>query len=186
MLTAAKVTIERAERKCSYNEDVRSGKIKDHPIYDWNVFIDGEYRAQFRPGVYKGYNLHDADGFKIKGASNWGIHARRSDVAAKAEFEGKIRECLDKLLIPTLGQLANARENLRVKFEADEAARKEEIRVERIRNAALDLFAALKGILSPDGRSVYGTPRVTEAARAAIAKAEGDCCQHASAMPTGK
>lgn len=48
--------------------------------------------------------------------------------------------------------------------------------------AAPDLLAALRGILSPDGKSVYATRELITAAGAAIAKATGGlstCCKTA-------
>lgn len=174
------INIERVKRQCQYNDNVSSGRIKGHPIYDWDVLIDGEYRAQFRPGVYKGYDLFDPDGFNIKGASQRSSFVRRSDVGAKAEFEGKILECLDKLLIPTLAQLAAARAKRQQEQDARDDARMEIMRVKRIQAAGPELLDALKamvlvhrqqdtfGVMPADKAIAYGQ------AEAAIAKATSE------------
>lgn len=147
MTAAATIKIERVARQCSFNDDVRAGKIKSHLIYDFDVKIDGEFRAQFRPSVYRGYNLHDAHGFHVK-CGDRNLWSRRSDVSAKAEFESKVRECLGRDLIPTLAQLAESEAERQRQREAAEAERHERERLEQIRAAAPKLLAAAQTVMA--------------------------------------
>lgn len=163
----AEIEFKRVERKCDYNTRIREGHSDGHLLYDWDVLIDGERRAQFRPGVYKGYNLHDADGWPIKKANDYGPFARRSDVAAQAGFESKIRSCLERSLIPTIDQLAEARAERQRQHEALEAATAEADRLERVREAAPEMLEALQEIAR------MGSHAAGRLARAAIAKATG-------------
>lgn len=158
------IKIEKVKRVCSFNDDVAAGKTKSHFIYDFNVLIDGEYRAQFRPGLYNGYNLNDPDRFSIKGATDHGRWDRKSDVASQAEFQSKIESCLERGLIPTIAQLEAARLARQQKADAEDAARAEANRIYQIKETGLEMLAELKHLYEKHG--YQSTADV-------IAKAEG-------------
>lgn len=137
------IKIVSVKRVCQFNDDVRSGKNKSHFIYDFDVLINGDLRARFRPGVYRGYCLYDAHGTHIN-SREYGAFARRSDVATKGDFESHIRFCLAKGLIPTLDQLAEAKANRELKRMHEDERQKERDRIDRIRDAALVMLSTLQ------------------------------------------
>jgi len=149
----------RVERDCPRNKSLRAAGDNVGIIYDFDVLIDGEKRAQMRRDIHgRGYQVYDADGRPVGKGRYDG-----ADVGSKAEFLNVASALLDAGLIPTLAQMAEKRAaEARAKAEAV-AAKKEEQRQHAIRHHATALYDALKEIR--DMAYASTTDRVQIAAR---------------------
>lgn len=160
--------IERVERQCPFNANLRAAGQNRGYIYDFNVVENGVIRATFRAIAHKrGYDLVDSGRMGITAEDGL-----RSCVIVdtQADFIPTLEKCAHR--IPTAEQVA-ARIAAEAKAEqAKIAAQAEAHRIWKIEKAGPDLLAALHDIIAenPNPTLPYGF-RVNEIARAAIAKA---------------
>lgn len=170
---------ERVLRDCDYNKRLQAeyagSGTAPHLIYDFKVLINGEFRALLnRRTAGPGYVVYDADHQPIAPVRNvgrtivYGGHAIEF-ISKQSGFEFAIQRLLTEGAIPTLGELVVRQEQREAAERKALADREERVRVDRIKDAGVDLYEALKALL----RCSAIPERWAAPALEAIAKAEG-------------
>jgi hypothetical protein len=138
----------RVERDCPANVNIREryadSATKPRLIYDFDVLIDGERRAQLkREYTGRGYRLHDADGRPIiRPGRDYHLHMGE-EVANKADFEGVVAGYLEAGKIPTLAQMAELREQEAAAALAKRNKRLDDTREYHVKRNGIELYNAL-------------------------------------------
>lgn len=165
----ASITFERFERDCDYNKDLRrdGGESARGIIYDFKVMIYGEHRCTIkrRYSGSKGYNVEIASSRHYHGP----IKVDRYVYVIKSQsvFEREINWLMSKDAIPTTQQIEEMDAEIDRKAAKRKADQDEADRIERIKEAGLELYAAAKALLEG------GDVGKIEALRRAVFKAEG-------------
>lgn len=169
------IQIEKITRDCPYNHEIM-GKRGARLIYDFDVIVDGERRAQIRSGgrTNREYRLSDAAGRAVhwkEGYHDW----RGSVVTNKMDIPSMLavmEHVIDAGKLPTTADIDAYRAE-RSALKAQEAAENaERWRVERIQRAGLALYDALKAIVNSTDYGADDDRPLMRAARAALAEAE--------------
>lgn len=186
----AHYTFIKVERDCHWNQQIRSEQALLPPTernlrgltYDYDVICDGIKIAKFeRMTGARGYYLMDLDGIQVrmpwrdtKGALrrddpdyNW----RRIKVEAQTGFLDTVLDALE--YIPTVEQIEQRHADQAAKAHRQELARIEADRVQQLKDAAPELFAALEAAIPFIGYCGAGDQQAKQRAYQAIAKATG-------------
>jgi hypothetical protein len=168
---AARTSIEfvRVERDCPANVERRADGNALGIIYDFDVMVDGERRAQMhRDYTGKGYHLQDADGRAID--PPLAHYQTGGVVGSQAQFKQVVPELLDAGKIPTLARMAELRAE-----EATEAAKKRQDRLNSAREYQIERHAvALRDALKELLRCSAIPDHWADPARAALAAVDQD------------
>lgn len=144
----------RVERDCPHNKNLRRDGEARGLIYDFDVMIDGEKRAEMhRAFTGKGYTVQDADGRPVDPPVSYYQTGRQ--VGSKSEFLTIVTELLDAGKIPTLSDMAAKREAEAEKRAARRRERLDQSRLSIISANGLALYNALAAFRNhPDARDV--------------------------------
>jgi hypothetical protein len=136
----------RVERDCPANKDRRADGFNTGIIYDFDVMIDGEKRAEMqRQYTGKGYNVQDADGRPVDPPLP---HYRTGrEVGSKAEFLTIVSELLEAGKIPTIARMAELRAEAEAALDVRRAEVAARYRTARIESAGVQLYEALKPLI---------------------------------------
>lgn len=101
MIKPLSIKFVRHIRECDYNKNLKDG---EHPIYDFDILIDGVRRATFKKNIGRGYDLalQFPEWFEhVKTPKRDGSHLQRViEAPSKAKFLETVQDCLIKGLIP--------------------------------------------------------------------------------------
>jgi hypothetical protein len=171
--STSNISFTRVERVCKHNEEQRAKGGKDI-YYDFNVMIDGEHRATMsRHGYKRGYMLKDAGMANIRKPLAERHYSGACDffeADSQKEFHDLVTKVLTLGLLPTLQQVADRKAEAEAKAAANEARKAEEHRIWLIKEAGVEMLAALKAMRTELWEKESCSGRKTDAPRlAAIA-----------------
>lgn len=140
------IQFKKIERVCGYNEDIKA-KGKGRLIYDFQVWVNGEHRANWCPRYGgHGYELRTPDRREAitHEAGSW-----RLPVVAK--FQSKLLEVIEGLLeagkLPTTAQLDQLTREREAKELEEKRQEEERLRLHYIKEAGPALLDALAAVL---------------------------------------